>query len=270
MASSSSLFTLAASLALLSLVTLSTCFDPTTINYNTSAVGLNWNMGSATWYGAPTGAGADDNGGGCGFKNVNLPPFNSMTSCGNHNLFKGGKGCGSCYLVKCTGHPACSGRPSHITIADLCDGGICLDAPYHFDMAGTAFGSMAYPGRANELRHAGRLAIDFARVPCQYPGRTISFHVEQGSNPNYLAVLIEYEDGEGDLNMVEIMESNSRNWVQMKESWGAIYRMDTNRPLHAPFSIRMTDDKNRKLVARNAIPANWRPNTFYRSVVQYS
>lgn len=107
-------------------------------------------------------------------------------------------------------------------------------------------------------------------MPCQYPGRTISFHVEQGSNSNYLAVLIEYEDGEGDLNMVELMEGNSRNWVQMKESWGAIYRMDTNRPLHAPFSIRMTDDKNRKLVARNAIPVNWRPNTFYRSVVQYS
>lgn len=62
MASSSSLFALAASLALLSLFTLSTCFDPTAINYNTSAVGLNWNMGSATWYGSPTGAGADDNG----------------------------------------------------------------------------------------------------------------------------------------------------------------------------------------------------------------
>lgn len=59
--SSSSLFALAASLALLSLFTLSTCLDPTAI-YNTSAVGLNWNMGSATWYGAPTGAGADDNG----------------------------------------------------------------------------------------------------------------------------------------------------------------------------------------------------------------
>lgn len=71
--------------------------------------------------------------------------------------------CENYYQVKCTGHPACSGKPSHITIADLCDGGICLDAPYHFDMAGTAFGSMAYPGRANELRHAGRLAIDFAR-----------------------------------------------------------------------------------------------------------
>ncbi|KAJ4777736.1 Expansin-B3 [Rhynchospora pubera] len=270
MASSSSLLGLAASLALLSLFTPSSCFDPTAISYNDSKVALSWQSGSATWYGAPTGAGPDDNGGGCGFKNVNLPPFSAMTSCGNHNLFKGGKGCGSCYYIKCLGHPACSGKPSHITITDLCDGGICLDAPFHFDMSGIAFGSMSYPGRSNELRHAGRLAVEFARVPCQYPGRTISFHVEQGSNPNYFAVLIEYEDGEGDLNQVEIMESRSRNWVTMRESWGAIYRLDTSRPLNAPFSIRLTDDKNRKLVARNVIPANWRPNTVYRSVVQYS
>jgi hypothetical protein len=38
-------------------------------------------------------------GGACGFKNVNLPPFSSMTSCGNQPLFKDGKGCGSCYQV---------------------------------------------------------------------------------------------------------------------------------------------------------------------------
>jgi hypothetical protein len=59
---SSSLLALAASLALLSVITPSTCFDPTEINYNASEVALNWMTGSATWYGAPTGAGADDNG----------------------------------------------------------------------------------------------------------------------------------------------------------------------------------------------------------------
>jgi hypothetical protein len=39
-------------------------------------------------------------GGACGFKNVNLPPFSAMTSCGNEPLFKDGKGCGSCYQVR--------------------------------------------------------------------------------------------------------------------------------------------------------------------------
>jgi hypothetical protein len=58
-----------------------------------------WLNAHATWYGAPNGAGPDDNGGACGFKDVNMPPFSAMTSCGNEPLFKDGKGCGSCYQV---------------------------------------------------------------------------------------------------------------------------------------------------------------------------
>jgi hypothetical protein len=58
-----------------------------------------WLNARATWYGAPNGAGPDDNGGACGFKDVNMPPFSAMTSCGNEPLFKDGKGCGSCYQV---------------------------------------------------------------------------------------------------------------------------------------------------------------------------
>jgi hypothetical protein len=32
---------------------------------------------------------------------VNLPPYSGMTSCGNSPIFKDGKGCGSCYQIKC-------------------------------------------------------------------------------------------------------------------------------------------------------------------------
>lgn len=68
-------------------------------NGTNSADAAGWLNARATWYGAPNGAGPDDNGGACGFKNVNLPPFSAMTSCGNEPLFKDGKGCGSCYQV---------------------------------------------------------------------------------------------------------------------------------------------------------------------------
>jgi hypothetical protein len=51
---------------------------------------------------ANSSAGPDDDGGACGFKNVSLPPFSAMTSCGNEPLFKDGKGCGSCYQVRPT------------------------------------------------------------------------------------------------------------------------------------------------------------------------
>ena len=42
-----------------------------------------WLAAKATWYGNPAGAGPDDNGGACGIKDVDRPPYSGMTSCGN-------------------------------------------------------------------------------------------------------------------------------------------------------------------------------------------
>ncbi|XP_066331836.1 major pollen allergen Cyn d 1-like isoform X3 [Miscanthus floridulus] len=205
-------------------------------------------------------------GGACGFKNVNLPPFSAMTSCGNQPLFKDGKGCGSCYQIRCVNHPACSGNPETVMITDM---NYYPVAKYHFDLSGTAFGAMAQPGRNNELRHAGIIDIQFRRVPCIYPGQTVTFHIEHGSNPNYLAVLVEFEDGDGDVVQVDIMEANSGWWTPMRESWGSIWRMDSKRQLQGPFSLRITDESGETLVAYQVIPANWAPNTYYRSNIQY-
>ncbi|CAO2149709.1 unnamed protein product [Urochloa humidicola] len=239
-----------------------------TVNINASHITADpyWVPARATWYGAPTGAGPDDNGGACGFKNVNLPPFSSMTSCGNQPLFKDGKGCGSCYQIRCLNHPACSGNPETVMITDM---NYYPVAKYHFDLSGTAFGAMAQPGRNNELRHAGIIDIQFRRVPCILPGKTVTFHIEHGSNPNYLAVLVEFEDGDGDVIQVDIMEGNSGWWMPMRESWGSIWRMDSKRPLQGPFSLRITNEFGQKLVAYQIIPANWAPNTYYRSNIQY-
>jgi len=143
-------------------------------------------------------------------------------------------------------------------------------AKYHFDLSGTAFGAMAQPGRNNELRHAGIIDIQFARVPCEFPGLKVGFHVEEGSSQVYFAVLVEYENGDGDVVQVDLMEKGSRLWTPMRESWGSIWRLDSNHRLQPPFSIRTRSDSGKTLVARDVIPANWRPNTFYRSIVQYS
>jgi hypothetical protein len=86
------------------------CAPPPSSANGTNADTGGWLDARATWYGAPTGAGPDDNGGACGFKNVNLPPFSAMTSCGNEPLFKDGKGCGSCYQVR---------TPSPLTATDI-------------------------------------------------------------------------------------------------------------------------------------------------------
>ncbi|XP_020200230.1 expansin-B7 [Aegilops tauschii subsp. strangulata] len=238
----------------------------------TNVDGGGWLDARATWYGAPGGAGPDDNGGACGFKNVNLPPFNAMTSCGNEPLFKDGKGCGSCYQIRCVAHAACSGVPETVIITDM---NYYPVARYHFDLSGTAFGAMAKDGRNDELRHAGIIDMQFKRVPCQYPGLSVTFHVEQGSNPNYLAVLVEYENGDGDVAQVDLMESRPDNgeptgvWTPMRESWGSIWRLDTHRPLQGPFSLRVTNESGRSLVAEQVIPADWQPDTVYSSLVQF-
>ncbi|XP_047083317.1 expansin-B7-like [Lolium rigidum] len=252
---------------------------------NSSANGTNadagWLDARATWYGAPTGAGPDDDGGACGFKNVSLPPFSAMTSCGNEPLFKDGKGCGSCYQIRCVAqnHPACSGVPETVIITDM---NYYPVSRYHFDLSGTAFGAMAVPGRNDQLRHAGIIDMQFKRVPCQYPGLTVTFHVQHGSNPYYLAILVEYENGDGDVDQVDIMESRpdpsagtedgmapTGEWVPMKQSWGSIWRMDTRRPLQGPFSLRITNESGKTLVADQVIPADWAPNEIYSSIIQF-
>ncbi|KAI5002242.1 hypothetical protein ZWY2020_026892 [Hordeum vulgare] len=237
-------------------------------NANGSSGG--WFDARATWYGAPDGAGPLDNGGACGFKNVNLPPFNAMTSCGNEPLFKDGKGCGSCYQIRCEGkaHPACSGVPETVIITDM---NYYPVARYHFDLSGTAFGAMAKEGRNDELRHAGIIDMQFKRVPCQYAGLSVTFHVEKGSNPNYLAILVEYGNGDGDVAQVDLMDGGepTGSWRPMRESWGSIWRMDTRRPLRGPFSLRVTNGSGRSLVADQVIPADWQPDTVYSSDVQF-
>ncbi|XP_048568671.1 expansin-B7-like [Triticum urartu] len=229
-----------------------------------------WLDARATWYGAPDGAGPDDNGGACGFKNVNLPPFNAMTSCGNEPLFKDGKGCGSCYQIRCVGktHPACSGVPETVIITDM----NYYPVPrYHFDLSGTAFGAMAKDGRNDELRHTGIIDMQFKRVPCQYTGMSLTFHVEKGSNPNYLAILVEYGNGDGDVAQVDLMDGGEPTvaWRPMRESWGSIWRLDTRRPLRGPFSLRVTNGSGRSLVADQVIPADWQADAVYSSAVQF-
>ncbi|XP_006662029.1 expansin-B9-like [Oryza brachyantha] len=226
-----------------------------------------WLPARATWYGKATGSGPDDNGGACGIKEVNLPPYNGMISCGNIPIFKDGRGCGSCYEVKCEKPVACSKKPVTVFITDMNYEPI---SAYHFDLSGKAFGAMALPGKESDLRHAGIIDMQFRRVRCKYPpGQKVVFHVEKGSNPNYLAVLVKFVADDGDVVQMDLQEKSSPEWKAMKESWGAIWRVDTPKPLKGPFSLRVTTESGKKLVAKDVIPEKWKPDTLYKSNIQF-
>ena len=110
------------------------------------------------------------------------------------------------------------------------------------------------------------------RVPCKYSGVNIAFRVDQGSNPFYLEVPVEFEAGDGDLNAVDLMEAGCSTWTPMVQNWGALWRYNSNtgKALRAPFSLRLTSDSGKVLVANNVIPAGWKPGATYRSLVNYS
>ncbi|KAL6611231.1 hypothetical protein ACP70R_039159 [Stipagrostis hirtigluma subsp. patula] len=228
-----------------------------------------WLSGAgATYYGAPNGDGSD--GGACGYQTaVGTQPFDSMIAAGSTLLYRGGEGCGACYEVKCTTNAACSGKPATVVITDQSPGGLFPGEVEHFDMSGTAMGAMAKPGMADKLRAGGVLRIQYRRVPCKYTGVNIAFKVDQGANPFYFDVLIEFEDDDGDLSAVDLMEAGSGVWTPMSHNWGAMWRLNNGRRLKAPFALRLTSDSGRVLVASNAIPAGWKPGKTYRSLVNY-
>lgn len=109
------------------------------------------------------------------------------------------------------------------------------------------------------------------RVQCNYPGKTITFHVDSGSNSNYFASLIEYGDGDGDLGTVELKQAlDGDSWRPMQQSWGAVWKLDAGTALTAPFSIRLTSgESGETIVANSVIPAGWTPGQTYRSVVNF-
>ncbi|XVF26679.1 hypothetical protein REPUB_Repub14bG0038600 [Reevesia pubescens] len=70
---------------------------------------------------------------------------------------------------------------------------------------------MAKSGQAEQLRNAGVLQIQYRRVACNYPVTTIAFLIDSGSNPNYFATLVQYQNGDGDLSSVDLKEALDSN-----------------------------------------------------------
>ncbi|KAK9222216.1 hypothetical protein WN944_010648 [Citrus x changshan-huyou] len=269
---------------------------PTQLNHQLSEP--HWLPATATWYGSPDGDGSD--GGACGYGSlVDVKPLRARVGAVSPVLFKNGGGCGACYKVRCLDKSICSRRAVTIIVTDECPGGYCSNGRTHFDLSGAAFGRMAIAGESGQLRNRGELPVIYRRAPCKYPGKNIAFHVNEGSTDYWLSLLVEFEDGDGDVGSMHIRElksafieldvlsfslkgtltlifiyivwqASSSEWLQMNHVWGANWSI-IGGPLKGPFSVKLaTLSTGRTLSARAVIPSNWSPKATYTSRLNFS
>ncbi|KAG0457066.1 hypothetical protein HPP92_021895 [Vanilla planifolia] len=227
-----------------------------------------WLPATATWYGSPDGDGSD--GGACGYGSlVDVRPLRARVGAVSPVLFKDGEGCGACYKVRCFDHSICSRRAVTIIVTDECPGGYCAFGRTHFDLSGAAFSRMAVSGMGPELRNRGEISVLYSRTPCIYRGKNVAFHVNEGSTEYWLSLLVEFEDGDGDIGSMHIKPSTSTKWQEMKHLWGANWCI-IGGPLIGPFSVKLTTlATQRTLSARDVIPRNWSPKATYTSRLNF-
>nr|XP_018631149.1 putative expansin-B14 [Nicotiana tomentosiformis] len=131
-------------------------------------------------------------------------------------------------------------------------------------------GATAKPGQADALRNMGNISISYQRVPCVYKNTNVAFKVDPGSNANFLSVNVEFESGDGDLNLVELVPARSTQWITMNHVFGATWSTNINPSTQpAPYSLRLTTEFNKKLTAPNVIPVGWKPGQAYNSNVNF-
>ncbi|XP_075104633.1 putative expansin-B14 [Nicotiana tabacum] len=146
-----------------------------------------------------------------------------------------------------------------------CSGNQCSGA-IHFDLSGTAMRAMAKPGQADALHNMGNISISYQRVPCVYKNTNVAFKVDPGSNANFLSVNVEFESGDGDINLVELVPARSTQSITMNHVFGATWSTNINPSTQpAPYSLRLTTEFNKKLTAPNVIPVGWKPGQAYNS-----
>ncbi|KAL7158480.1 hypothetical protein ABFS83_02G145800 [Erythranthe nasuta] len=245
------------------------CFNLKLLNVSKLDSGSGWSSARASWYGNPSGAGSV--GGACGYQNaVEAAPFSSLITAAASSIYNSGKACGTCFQVKCTRTASCSGNPVTVVITDECPG--CDSQSLLFDLSGSSFGTMAISGKENQLRNVGIEQIQYRRVHCNFAGVSIAFRVDPGTNENYFAAAVEFENGDG-LAGVELKQAAKSGgaWLKMQPSWGAVWKVDLPPNYKPPFSVRLTAGGNSRktIIADKVIPANYKPGQTYRSMVNF-
>ncbi|KAI9086998.1 hypothetical protein K1719_030959 [Acacia pycnantha] len=212
---------------------------------------------------------SDENGtdvGACGFGSFGATVNGGDVSAAS-NLYRDGLGCGACYQVRCTNSAYCSDKGMTIVITDQGSG-----PGTDFILSKRAFSHMAQNSdAAATLLAYGVVDIQYRRVPCSYPNKNITIKIHEGSsNPNYLAFVIEYQQGKRDITAVQLCETQNFVCKLLSRSFGTVWTV--NSPPSGPLSVRMLfsdeDGEDTWVEPVNNIPQDWKAGESYDSGVQ--
>ncbi|XVF51852.1 hypothetical protein PTKIN_Ptkin04bG0217200 [Pterospermum kingtungense] len=218
----------------------------------------------AAYYGTPDRLGTPS--GACGFGEYGRTVNGANVAAVSKSLYKNGSGCGACYKVRCTNPQLCDYNGVNIVVTDYGEGDRT-----DFILSPLAYERMAKrPDTAKQLFAYGVVDVEYQRIPCTYEGYKLKLKViGHSSYPYYLAFVILYQPGENDILSIDIWREDSKEWVGMRRSYGAVFDM-ANPPL-GPVSLRFqvrTSTGLKWVVAPNIIPSYWKTGVVYESNVK--
>lgn len=108
-----------------------------------------------------------------------------------------------------------------------------------------------------------------SRVPCNYGSTTIAFKIDPMTNAYWLAMAVEFCEGDGGLSSVEVSANGSQQFKWMQNIWGAVWAAHVDPSFHGPYTIRLISRNNEPVVAFNAIPYGFAPGQKYYSHINF-